>query len=258
MLAADAERLAKGWLLALIEQRPLSEAPAILRPEWAAAAPGVCAGLVRALGSDDELSRLMPDHAEPPGSLDALRAVVWSALRSACPDAAPDQVWDLGERLAVAIEALREGSPAWPQALEDAIVHAHGSGTTLAVVLAELVDYDRLLATESPEDCAAVISRFRDAIRVGLDDRGRGFDPGRAIADGEARVWAILPGADRARALAVGAAVADAVRAAPPWRGAPLVAAVGVAVLGEDGADAGALVDAAEVAMFSSAAGGPP
>jgi hypothetical protein len=123
---------------------------------------------------------------------------------------------------------------------------------TLALVLAELVDYDRLLAIESPEDCATVVSSFREGVRVAVGDAGR------AVADGEARVWVIVPGADRGRALALGATLADAVRARPAWRGAPLVAAVGVAVLGEDGADVDGLIDAAEVAMFSSAAGGLP
>lgn len=244
-LVADAERLAKGWLIAVIEQRPLAEAGGLASREWATEAPRVCAAAVRALASDRELAELVPP-AGLGGSLDALRAVLWSALRSAWPGCEPDQVWDLGERLAAVIESLADARAPWPHALEEAVAAEQG----LALVLAELVDYDRLLATESPEDCAKVVSRFRDAVRAGIGDAGG------TVADGEARVWAIAPRADRERGLALGAAVADAVRAAPPWRGAPMLAAVGIAVLGDDGRDARSLIEAAEEQMFASAAGG--
>ena len=45
-------------------------------------------------------------------------------------------------------------------------------------------------------------------------------------------------------------------RAREPWRGAPLSASVGVAVLGEDGRSAEELIDAAEQARFAAAAEG--
>jgi hypothetical protein len=243
-LAGDAERLAKGWLVAMIEERPLSEVPGILRGEWGTDAPRLCAAAVRALASDEALARLDPAD----GSLDALRAVLWSALRAAWPDAAADQVWDLGERLALVIETLRRAGRGWPRALEEGIARARGAEGTLAVVLAELVDYDRMLAVESPEDCATVVSRFREAVR------GAMAGTGRAVDDGDARAWAIAPDAGRPEAVALGARIAEAVREAPSWRGAPLVAAVGVAMLGEDGEDAESLINAAEEAMFRSAA----
>ncbi|MGH2876010.1 MAG: hypothetical protein ACRDNJ_05425, partial [Solirubrobacteraceae bacterium] len=43
---------------------------------------------------------------------------------------------------------------------------------------------------------------------------------------------------------------------APAWRGAPLTATVGVAVLGEDGRTSGELMEAAEEARLDAAAGG--
>jgi GGDEF domain-containing protein len=261
-LAADAERLAKGWLVALIEQQPLSEAPVIASREWAERAPRVCAAAVRALGSDGELARLGSEALPDASSSATLRAVLWSALRSAWPGAEPDQVWDLGERLSVVIEVLSEAAlneaapseaaPAWPAALAPAVARARAEGEPLTIVLAELIDYDRMLAIESPEDCATVVSRFRDAFR------GAVAGTGRALDDGESRGWVIARGAGRAQGEALAARIAEAVREAPPWRGAPLAAAVGIAVLGEDGADAGALIDAAEEAMFGSAAGASP
>src|SRR5436305_4844384 len=100
--------------------------------------------MARALGSDEELARLAPAK----GPLGPLRAVLWSALRAAWTDAGADQVWDLGERLAVVLETLRSASsgPEWPGALDDAVAGARAAGEELSVVLAELVDYDRLLA----------------------------------------------------------------------------------------------------------------
>ena len=252
-LAADAERLAKGWLLAVIEQQPLSEAAGILAGEWAAEGPRVCEAVVRALGSDEALERLRSRRFAAPGELDPLRAVVWSALRAAWAEAEPDQVWDLGERTAVVIQALggaRAAGPGWPRALEDAIVRARAGDEPLAVVLVELVDADRILAVERAGECAAVLARFGEAVR------GAAGPELTIVDEGEGRVWVIAPGAGRDGALALGSRIGSAVRAAPPWREAPLAAAVGVALLGEHGEDGGSLIAAAEESMFAAAAAG--
>jgi GGDEF domain-containing protein len=52
--------------------------------------------------------------------------------------------------------------------------------------------------------------------------------------------------------------IADALRDAEPWRGAPLIAGVGVAVLGEDGRTGQELIEAAEEARFRASASGDP
>jgi GGDEF domain-containing protein len=252
-LAADAERLAKGWLLAVIEQQPLSEAAGILAGEWAAEGPRVCEAVVRALGSEEALERLRSRRFAAPGELDPLRAVVWSALRAAWAEAEPDQVWDLGERTAVVIQALggaRAAGPGWPRPLEEAIVRARAGGEPLAVVLVELVDADRMLAVERADECAAVLARFGEAVR------GAAGPELTIVDEGEGRVWVIAPGADRDGALALGSRIGSAVRAAPPWREAPLAGAVGVALLGDDGEDGGSLIAAAEESMFAAAAAG--
>jgi GGDEF domain-containing protein len=252
-LAADAERLAKGWLLAVIEHQPLSEAAGVLAGEWAAEGPRVCEAVVLALGSDEELERLRSTRFAAPGALDPLRAVVWSALRAAWAEAEPDQVWDLGERLAFVVQALggaRATGPVWPGALEGAIARAHAEDEPLALVLVELVDADRMLAVEDAEVCAAVLARFSEAVRGAVG-------PELTVVDqGEGRAWVIAPEADRDGALTLGSRIGSAVRAAPPWREAPLAGAVGVALLGEDGEDAGALIAAAEEGMFAAAAAG--
>jgi GGDEF domain-containing protein len=252
-LAADAERLAKGWLLAVIEREPLSEAAGILAGEWAAEGPRVCEAVVRALGSDQELERLPSPRFAAPRALDPLRAVVWSALRASWAEAEPDQVWDLGERLAVVIQALagpRAAGPIWPGALAQAIARALAEDEPLALVLVELVDADRMLAVEDAGECAAVLARFGEAVRGAVG-------PELTVVDrGEGRAWVIAPGADRERASALASELAAAVREAANWRGAPLAASVGVAVLGEDGDDAGVLIADAEEGMFAAAAAG--
>jgi GGDEF domain-containing protein len=257
-LAADAERLAKGWLLAVVEQQPLSEAAGILAGDWAVEGPRVCEAAVRALGSDEELERLRSPRFAAPGALDALRAVIWSALRAAWPEPEPDQVWGLGDRLAVVIEALRHAAPdgagargpVWPGALEEAIVRARAGNEPLALLLVELVDADRMLSVEDADECAAVLARFAEAVRGAVG-------PELPLVDGgESRAWVVAPGADRDGALALGSRIGSAVRAAPPWREAPLAGAVGVALLGDDGEDAGSLIEAAEESMFAAAAAG--
>lgn len=257
-LAARAEELAKAWLLAVIEREPLSYASGILAGAWASEGPGACAGVIRALGSDDELERIRTGAGRfgGPRHLESLRAVVWSALRSAWPESEPDQVWDLGERLAIVIEALRSAAPegvpqpSWPGPLEQEVARAHRDGASLSLLLVELGDADRVLAVEAAEDCAAVLARFRTAVRGSVGPRGMVVD------DGEARAWVIVPGADASAAGAVASSIAGAVREAPQWHGAPLTATVGMAALGHDGEDAEALIGAAEEAMFAAAARG--
>jgi GGDEF domain-containing protein len=257
-LAARSEELAKAWLVAVIEQQPLPAVSEILAGEWACAGPPACAAVVRALGSDEELQRIGTgvDRFGRTRDLDALRAVIWSALRAAWPDSAPDQVWDLGERLALVIEALRSDAPAparerpWPGPLEAAVARARAHGTSLSLLLAELGDADRVLAVEPADEFAGVLARFREAIHHSVGAAGEVID------DHEARAWVIAPGAGSDQARALAASIAAAIRGGPRWRGAPLTAALGVAVLGQDGEDAAALIEAAEEAMFAAAAGG--
>lgn len=124
-LLARAEDLTKGWLLALVEERELEDAPAILATDVVRDGPRLCDAIVRALADDDDLRRLEPggalerlasragelagtSQAEPSvRAVDALRAVVWSALREELvrPDA--DLIEALSERLALVTELVR-------------------------------------------------------------------------------------------------------------------------------------------------------
>ncbi|MDQ6805003.1 MAG: hypothetical protein M3065_08525 [Actinomycetota bacterium] len=124
-LLARVEDLTKGWLLALVEQRDLEDAPAILAADLVRDGPRLCDAVLRALADDHDLRRLEPggalerlascagemtgaSTAEPSvWAVEALRAVIWSALREELvrPDA--DLVEALAERLALVTELVR-------------------------------------------------------------------------------------------------------------------------------------------------------
>src|ERR1039458_7246556 len=123
LLATD--DLTKGWLLALLEQAPLDEAPAILAVDLTRDGPRLCDALVRAISDDTDLRRLEPGGALEPlvaqvgelagaqtleavsRAVDALLAVLWSAFPDALRNPDPDQVSQLAERLALIGELVR-------------------------------------------------------------------------------------------------------------------------------------------------------
>jgi GGDEF domain-containing protein len=124
-LLLRAEDLAKGWLLALVEQAPLEDARQILAAELARDGPRVCDATVRALADDTDLRRIEPGGALEPLvaraaelsgarsseaaalAVDALQAVVWSALREELSDPDPGYVLALAERTALVSEVIR-------------------------------------------------------------------------------------------------------------------------------------------------------
>jgi GGDEF domain-containing protein len=124
-LLARAEDLAKGWLLALLEQAPLDEAPGILAADLSRDGPRVCEAVLRALANDNDLRRLEPGGALIPlasrvgdlagatgpestsRAVDALHAVIWAGLRDELRSPEPELVTELAERLALVTEQLR-------------------------------------------------------------------------------------------------------------------------------------------------------
>lgn len=323
MLLARCEDLTKGWLLALLEQAPLEEAPAILAADVARDGPRICDAVIRALADDTDLRRLEAGgalellvsqagdfagaHSVDGASraVDALRAVIWSAVRDALPQPDPDQVSQLAERLALVIELVRgaalrhvamrsiapdqlrdrpdrptvvrdpppprgqfppepqepprpppsgaEAPPPdalWVGAIEDEIARSERSGTPLSLLLVELEDSERLVAVEEPAEATATFGRFAQAVRAVLRRQDT------LACESDTRAWIIARDTGRVGAQALGSRVVGAVRAAPPWRGAPLTVSVGLAVLGEDGRDREGLIEAAEQSRFAAEASG--
>jgi GGDEF domain-containing protein len=293
-LCSRLDDLAKGWLVALIEQAPLDQASAIHTGDLASNGPRVCEAVLRALVDDVALRRIEPGGAleqlvsetgELAGAEDAegavravgtLQAVIWSALRDALSDPNPDQVAELAERLALVTEQVRgatvrgyiESTPQWEapepsgaidQPTDDALwMRALDEEITRShsarVALALL-----LVELEEADRMRAV-----DAAVEGAGPFGRFAQAVRTAlrrhdilaCETHTRAWIVARDTMRPGARALGARVASAVRAEEPWRGAPLTVSVGVAVLGEDGRDRRSMMEAAEQDRFAAAAAG--
>ncbi len=119
------EELAKGWLLALVEDAPLEAAAAIMAGDVARDGPRICDAVVHAIYDEADLRRIEPGGVLEPlvsragelaglGSaeadahaVDALRSVVWSALRVELVRDDPELLVDAGERLSLVAELVR-------------------------------------------------------------------------------------------------------------------------------------------------------
>jgi GGDEF domain-containing protein len=281
-LLERAEELAKGWLLALLEQAPLARAPSILTADLARDGPAICAAVVRALRADEDLERIAvggeleqlvssagalagaQTPAEASLAVETMRAVIWSALLDALPDPDCEQLAQLAERLSLVGEvtrgaalrrlaAPRPPSPAesdWPRALEAEITRSRREGSPLSLLLLELEEAERMLAVEPAQEAAATFDRFAELVRASAR-------PGDLLVyESASRAWVLAAGIGRDGAEQLGSELAGAVRTAESWRGAPLRVTVGVAVLGEEADDAAGLIEAAEEARFAAAASG--
>jgi GGDEF domain-containing protein len=127
-LLSRSEDLAKGWLLALLEQAPLDDAPAILATDLTREGPRVCDAVLRAIADDADLRRLEPGGvltalvarvgelagATAPAAvsraIDALVGVIWAAVRDELRGADADLVVELTERLALIGELVRSAA----------------------------------------------------------------------------------------------------------------------------------------------------
>jgi GGDEF domain-containing protein len=136
--------------------------------------------------------------------------------------------------------------PLWVSALGEEI--ARTGSAPLSLLLAELEDADRVLATESEPD--VTFGEFTHALRRAVRRQDM------LVSETAARAWVIARDTDRMGARALAERISGSVRDARPWRGAPMVASVGYAVLGEDGTTPPELIDAAEQARFMAAATG--
>jgi hypothetical protein len=129
-LVARAEELARRWAISLVASRPLSQMADVPLHELAREAPELCAQLVRALGSDAELARMLEPPASREGGgadrvdalaawiapardatsavrdVEALRGVVWDATLGELSEPAARQVADLSDRLAFICASL--------------------------------------------------------------------------------------------------------------------------------------------------------
>ena len=188
VLLDRSEDLAKGWLLALLEQVPLDDAPRILATDLTREGPRVCEALLRAIGSDADERRLEPDGALAPlaarvgelagaagprdaaQAVDALQGVMWAALRAEIRDPDPEFVSQLAERLAQVSALLRAAVLREPAAggvpAGDAAGHAAGGpagSPSLSAVPAPPADMPREVPRPGPPDGASATESAGDS-----------------------------------------------------------------------------------------------
>jgi hypothetical protein len=242
VLAADAERLAKAWLIELLAAQPLARAAELPVAGIAREGPALCTAAVEALADDVALARLpaLPSGLSGPDAVwaaEALRRTLWAALLDELRRPTVAYVSELADRLGTVCATLLAGAaPAWPAALDSRV----REGGAFAVCLLELIGRERLLAAE---DAGAAIARTERALGelVGPRERLETEAPGR--------YWVIAADAERAGELAA---------AADPdgHRGAPLRFAAGVASHPDDGRDARTLIERAEDSLLAALASG--
>jgi GGDEF domain-containing protein len=267
---ADGQAPAKGWLLALVAARPLHDAPALPMPDLARDAPALCAAVLRAVGSDADLSRLQAGGdlvglaaragelagaggpAATVAAVASMRGALWQALlETRAPlDAATTAA--LAERLAFVCDAVagfrvRDARADWGGAVDRLL----GDGRPFALLAVEADDAPRLVAADA-EAAAGAFARVEQAVRGELR-------PGDVLGrDEDGRLWIVAAdlGAQGARALAE--RLADAVAAVAPLRGAPLTVSIGLAASPDDGADREALAGRADESLYAARAAGVP
>jgi GGDEF domain-containing protein len=124
-LLLRSEELAKGWLLALVEDAPLEAAAAILAGDVARDGPRICDAIVRAIYDESDLRRIEQDGVlEPLASrvgemtgadsllaaahaVETLKDVVWAELRTELAHSEPDLQAEAAERLSLVTELVR-------------------------------------------------------------------------------------------------------------------------------------------------------
>jgi GGDEF domain-containing protein len=142
------------------------------------------------------------------------------------------------------------GAPLWVEALEDEIQAAKASFAPLSLLLAEMEDADRIATSAGPDRAGEAFGEFALAVRRALRRQDI------LVQETSFRAWVIARETARAGAHSLGARIAESVGETSSVGGSPLVASVGVAVLGEDGIDCAQLMEAAEEARFAASARG--
>jgi GGDEF domain-containing protein len=287
---ADGAAPAKAWLVALIAERELRDAPAVPVAELARDGPQLCAAVLRAVGSDaaPELPPVAARAGAMAGAGSAastvaavglLRAALWESLRATMPalDAATtaalaERLAWVCDRVAAAAVTARRAEPAAisvhdargrpgadaerpaadsPADWRAAAARFLADGRAFALLAVEVDDAARLLAAD-PDAAASALARAEGAVRTELR-------PDDVLGrEGDGRLWlaAAQLGASGARALAE--RLADAVASAAAPHGAPLAISVGIAAAPVDGTDVDALAAHADEALFAARAAGVP
>jgi GGDEF domain-containing protein len=230
---------------------------AALREELRAPSPDLVTGLAERLALVCSVIRDGAIEGPLGGGLEAVRSQPADAgpaeSRRCVPDLAPGPAPAAANEVADVVDVTEAGAPSeplWLSALGDEVRGSGSGGRPLSLLLAELEDADRVLASTSPERAGMAFGDFVAALRRVLREQDI------LVCEEDARAWVIARETARAGAHSLGARIAEAVGETSTLNGVPLVASVGVAVLGEDGESPDELIEAAEEARFSASARG--
>jgi len=299
--------LAKAWLLELITRSPLDAAGRIPADRLAAEAPPLCAAICAALPDDGALARLEPDGADheltvrvrtitgapDPAALvaavEALRRVIWRALREELRSPEPELLEALADRLAhvctVVLAGALTASPllgpqdvvsgalepvfpgdlvtlhdtrgtavgAWRSTLERRLASHRHDGRPFALLLVEVDELERLRAAHDADELKAAIRGLERAATAQLR-------PGDVLVPNDpGRYWVTLGDSDAAAALVAATEFVTAVQAdATALRGTALRLSVGIACSPQDGVELDELLERAEEGVFRARAAGIP
>jgi GGDEF domain-containing protein len=290
---ADGEAVAKGWLLALLAQRPLGDAGDVPVAELARDGPRLCAAALRAVGSDAAVDELRAGDAARVGELAgardaattaaavaALRTALWEGLLATMAPLDQRTTAALAERLAwvcdlVAAAGLASADPGGraatfrvhdtrrPHLVEvrepswrDALRRAldrHAGDSAPVALLALEVDDAPRLLAADRDGVAA------DALAGAERAVGDALAPGDVLGrDGNGRLWIVANGRGAAEGTALGRRLADAVAAGATLRGTPLTVSIGVASCPPEPPDPEGLAALADERLFAARAAGVP
>ena len=138
----------------------------------------------------------------------------------------------------------------WATAVVRRVERLLARGGPVAVLAVDVDDAERLLAADLHGEARIALDRVERALREELR-------PGdAAVRERDGRLWIVGGGTTLEGARALGRRLANAVSAAGSVAGAPLRAAVGIAVSPDDGTDAASLVAHADEGVFAARAAG--
>jgi GGDEF domain-containing protein len=161
-----------------------------------------------------------------------------------------------GGEIEIRDERCEEGPSAWIGSVGAQLERFKRDRLPFAVLLAELVDVERLRREVPTEEFARLAERVERTLTAAL-----GASRGSLTRERPGRCWLLVPDTDRDEADRLAERLADAVASDSAHRGAPLALVVGTAVCPEDGREAAALAAHADVGLYaarSAARSAPP
>jgi GGDEF domain-containing protein len=148
-------------------------------------------------------------------------------------------------------EELADAGPPWLGSISRRLARREADGLPFAVLVVEIDDLDRVLASQTGREVAVALEEAERALTAELAPADL------VVRERLGRWWLTSPDRDAAAARDLGNRVAAAIARAQ-LGGAPLRASIGLAVCPDDGETLDALAGRADEGMFAARAAGVP